>query len=53
MGFVHNENLKLYRWLVGEAESNPGRDEGRHKPLVSLLAEDGARQASRPVRSAL
>jgi len=51
VGFVHNENLKLYRRLVAESESSPVRDEGRHKALVSLLADEEAREAIRPVRS--
>jgi hypothetical protein len=43
MGFVHDQNLKLYRKLVADSESNPNRDEDQHKTLMLLLAEEEAR----------
>lgn len=38
--FVHNENLALYRKLISESELDLSRDEGRHKMLLTLLAEE-------------
>ena len=30
-GFVHNENIALYRKLIAESEHNPLRDEARQR----------------------
>jgi hypothetical protein len=42
-GFVHNENMALYKKLIAESERNPKRDEDRHKMLLTLLAEEKAK----------
>ncbi|MGA7997976.1 MAG: hypothetical protein WCA28_24140 [Bradyrhizobium sp.] len=44
--FVHNENIALYRRLISESELAPSRDEARHKILITLLAEETAKEAS-------
>ena len=41
--FVHNENTALYKKLIAESERNPKRDEDRHKMLLTLLAEERAK----------
>jgi hypothetical protein len=41
--FVHNENIALYRRLISESELDPSRDEDRHKMLLTLLAEEMAK----------
>lgn len=41
--FVHNENMALYKKLIAESERNPKRDEDRHKMLLTLLAEEKAK----------
>ena len=41
--FVHNENTALYKKLIAESERNPKRDEDRHKMLLTLLAEEKAK----------
>ena len=41
--FVHNENMALYKKLIAETERNPKRDEDRHKMLLTLLAEERAK----------
>jgi len=41
--FVHNENMALYKKLIAESERNPKRDEDRHKMLLTLLAEERAK----------
>jgi hypothetical protein len=41
--FVHNENIALYKKLIAESERNPKRDEDRHKMLLTLLAEEKAK----------
>jgi hypothetical protein len=41
--FVHNENMALYKKLIAETERNPKRDEDRHKMLLTLLAEEKAK----------
>jgi hypothetical protein len=40
--FVHNENMALYKKLIAESD-DPKRDEGRHKMLLTLLAEEIAK----------
>jgi len=41
--FVRNANIDLYRRLIAESEHNPKRDEDRHKMLLTLLAEETAK----------
>jgi hypothetical protein len=41
--FVHNENMAHYKKLIAESESDPKRDEDRHKMLLTLLAEEKAK----------
>jgi hypothetical protein len=41
--FVHNANIEHYRRLIAESEFDPSRDEGRHKMLLTLLAEEVAK----------
>ena len=41
--FVHNENMALYKKLIAESERNPKRDEDWHKMLLTLLAEEKAK----------
>jgi hypothetical protein len=45
--FVHNENIALYRRLISESERDQSRDEGRHKMLLILLAEEEAKEGDR------
>jgi len=42
--FVHNENIALYHKLIAESERNPARDEKRHAMLLTLLAEEKAKE---------
>lgn len=51
--FMHDENIALYRKLIAESESNPSRDEGRHAMLLTLLAEEIAKDRMRPDRRTL
>ena len=47
--FVHNENMALYKKLIAESERNPKRrDENRHKMLLTLLAEEIAKEKKKP-----
>jgi hypothetical protein len=41
--FVHNANIEHYRRLIAESEFDPSRDEGRHKMLLTPLAEEVAK----------
>jgi hypothetical protein len=41
--FVHNANIQHYRRLIAESECDPNRDEDRHKMLLTLLAEEVAK----------
>ena len=41
--FVHNANIQLYRKLIAESEHDPSRDEKRHRMLLTLLAEEMAK----------
>ena len=41
--FVHNANIEHYRRLIAESELDPSRDEDRHKMLLTLLAEEIAK----------
>jgi hypothetical protein len=40
---VHNENIAHYKKLIAESESNPSRDEARHRMLLRLLAQELAK----------
>ena len=41
--FIHNSNIEHYRRLIAESGRNPLRDEDRHKMLLTLLAEEKAK----------
>jgi hypothetical protein len=41
--YIHNANIAHYRYLIAESERNPKRDDGRHKMLLTLLAEEIAK----------
>jgi len=41
--YVHRENIALYRKLISECERDSQRDEHRHKLLLTLLAEELAK----------
>jgi hypothetical protein len=41
--FVHNADIEHYRRLIAESEFDPSRDEDRHKMLLTLLAEEVAK----------
>lgn len=41
--FIHNANIEHYQRLIAESERNPERDEDRHKTLVTLLADEKAK----------
>jgi hypothetical protein len=41
--FVHNANVEHYRRLIAESERDTERDEDRHKTLLTLLAEEIAK----------
>jgi hypothetical protein len=43
--FVHDANIAHYRKLIAESEHDPSRDEKRHKMLLTLLAEELAKDA--------
>jgi hypothetical protein len=47
--FVHNENIALYKKLITESELDPSRDEDRHKMLLTLLAEETAKDVKKPL----
>jgi hypothetical protein len=46
--FVHNENIALYRKLIAESLGCQSRDEDRHAMLLTLLAEEEARDIRPP-----
>ncbi len=46
--FVHNENIALYRKLIAESLDCQSRDEDRHATLLTLLAEEEARDIRPP-----
>jgi|SoimicMinimDraft_17_1059745.scaffolds.fasta_scaffold95704_2 hypothetical protein len=49
---VHAANIALYRKLISESELDASRDEDRHKMLMTLLAEEIAKDNKPPdVRS--
>jgi hypothetical protein len=41
--YIHNANIAHYRHLIAESERDPKRDEHRHKTLLTLLAEEIAK----------
>jgi hypothetical protein len=41
--YVYNANMAHYRHLIAESERDPKRDDGRHKMLLTLLAEEIAK----------
>ena len=49
--FLHSENIALYRRLIAESERDPSRDEKRHAMLLTLLAEEEARDRSRQLEN--
>jgi len=42
--YIHNANIALYRRLIQESERDPARDEDRHSMLLTLLAEEVAKE---------
>jgi hypothetical protein len=46
--FVHAANIALYRKLIAESELDPSRDENRHAMLLTLLAEEIAKEQKPP-----
>jgi hypothetical protein len=49
--FVRNENIALYRRLIFESERDPSRDKKRHAMLLTLLAEEEARDRSKQLEN--
>ena len=50
--YIHNANIAHYRHLIAESERDPKRDEHRHKMLLTLLAEETAKdKKSMPERA--
>jgi hypothetical protein len=41
--FIHNANIEHYRRLLAESKHDPSRDEDRHNMLLTLLAEEEAK----------
>jgi hypothetical protein len=41
--YIHDANIAYYRHLIAESERDPKRDEDRHKMLLTLLAEEIAK----------
>ena len=50
--FIHDANMAHYRRLIAESERDPKRDDERHKMLLTLLAEETAKdnKLSMPTR---
>ena len=46
--FVHDANIALYKLLIAASERDPSRDEDRHKMLLTLLAEEKAKDGQQP-----
>jgi hypothetical protein len=46
--FIREQNIALYKMLIAESERSPSRDEERHKMLLTLLAEEIARDQTPP-----
>jgi hypothetical protein len=51
--FVHAANIALYRKLIAESELDSSRDENRHAMLLTLLAEEMAKDRQTPDRQTL
>jgi hypothetical protein len=51
--FVHAANIALYRKLIAESELDSSRDENRHAMLLTLLAEEMAKDRQPPDRQTL
>ena len=47
--YLHNENIVLYRKLIAASELDRSRDEDRHKMLLTLLAEEKAKDKQKPL----
>jgi hypothetical protein len=43
--FVHHANIAHCRRLIAASELDPARDEDRHKMLLTLLAEEVAKDS--------
>ena len=41
--YIHDANMAHYRHLITESECDPKRDETRHRMLLTLLAEEIAK----------
>jgi hypothetical protein len=41
--YVHDENIAHFNKLIAESRLDPSRDEDRHKMLLTLLAEEEAK----------
>jgi len=46
--YIHDANIARYRHLIAESDYDPKRDEGRHKMLLTLLAEEKAKPTEPP-----
>ena len=46
--FIREQNIALYKMLIAESDQTPLRDEERHKMLLTLLAEEIARDQVPP-----
>jgi hypothetical protein len=46
--FIREQNIALYKMLIAASERDPSRDEERHRMLVTLLAEEMARDREPP-----
>ncbi len=46
--FIHDQNIAHYGALIAESERDPSRDEDRHKMLLTLLAEEEAKDGQPP-----
>ena len=42
--YVHKANIEHYRRLIAESANDPNRNEDRHKMLLTLLAEELAKE---------
>jgi hypothetical protein len=42
--YIHSANMAHYRYLIAESERDQKRDEDRHKMLLTLLAEEIAKE---------
>jgi hypothetical protein len=46
--YIHNENVARYRKLIAISEGDPTRDEARYQTMLSLLAEELAKDKKKP-----